>query len=44
MANAEHRTSHAQAAHLISQALDRWRAERALEGSLQGEDEFEEVA
>jgi len=45
MAKAERRSPHDQAAHLISQALDRWRAERALEGSLQGEfDELEEVA
>jgi hypothetical protein len=44
MAKQERRDPHFQAAHLISQALDRWAAERALEGSLQGDDEFEEVA
>lgn len=42
MASAEHRDTHDQAAHLISVALDRWRAERALEGSLEGQ--LEEVA
>lgn len=44
MARQERRSQHEQAAHLISQALDRWRAERVLEGSLQGNDELEEVA
>jgi len=42
MARQERRSPHDQAAHLISQALDRWRAERALAGSL--EDQLEEVA
>jgi len=44
MARAEHRTPHNQAAHLIAEALDRWRAEQVLEGSLQGENSLEEVA
>ena len=44
MAELERRSVHEQAAWLISQAVDRWHAERALEGSLQGEDALEEVA
>jgi len=44
MGKAEHRDTHQQAGWLISQAVDRWRAERVLEGTLQGEDELEEVA
>lgn len=45
MAKAEHRPTHAQAQHLIAEAVYRWRAERALEGSLRGEDDLElEVA
>ena len=43
MAKSERRDTHDQAAHLISQALERWSAERALEGSLAG-DELQEVA
>lgn len=43
MARQEHRSPHDQAAHLISLALDRWRAERAIQGSLEG-DALEEVA
>jgi len=39
MAKQERRSPHAQAAYLISQALDRWRAERALEDSLESEDQ-----
>ena len=42
MGKAEHRDAHSQAAWLISQAVDRWRAQRVLEGAL--EDELEEVA
>lgn len=41
MGKAEHRDTHQQAAWLISQAVDRWRAQRALEGELE---ELEEVA
>ena len=37
MADAERRNTHDQAAHLISQALDKWRAERALEDELEEE-------
>ena len=44
MAEAEHRDTHQQAAWLISRAVQQWRAERALEGALEGADEFEEVA
>lgn len=44
MAKAQHRPNvHYQAAHLISEALDRWRVEQALERSLQG-GELEEEA
>lgn len=43
MARESRRLVHEQAAYLISEALDRWRAERALEASLRGED-LEEVA
>ena len=43
MAKQERRSPHAQAAYLISQALDRWRDEQALEDSLEGE-ELEGVA
>lgn len=43
MAERERRSAHEQAAYLISQALDRWRAEQVLEGALQ-EDTLEEVA
>lgn len=38
MAKAERRSLHAQAAHLISEALERWRAEQALEASFEEED------
>ncbi len=45
MAELERRSPHEQAAYLIGQALIRWQAERALEGSLGGENEaLEEVA
>jgi hypothetical protein len=44
MAKAERRDAHDQAAHLISQAVERWSAERALEGRLEGDIELEEVA
>jgi len=43
MADAERRSPHDQAAHLISQAVYRWRAERVLEHSLET-DQLEEVA
>jgi len=45
MAKFERRETHAQAAHLIAQAVDRWRAAQELERSLQGETEsYQEVA
>lgn len=37
MARQDHRSPHDQGAYLITQALNRWRAERALEASLRGE-------
>lgn len=43
MATANRRLVNEQAAYLISEALDRWRAELALEASLRGDD-LEEVA
>lgn len=43
MAKSARRSTHDQAAHLIAQALDRWRAEQALQRSLEGE-ELEEEA
>jgi hypothetical protein len=43
MAKQERRSPHAQAAHLIAQALDRWRAVQVLEDSLDSE-VLEEVA
>jgi len=42
MAELERRSPHDQAAYLISEALNRWQAERALEGWRP--DELEEVA
>jgi len=44
MAKQDKRSPHDQAAYLIAQSLDRWRAEQALEGSLRDEPELEEVA
>ena len=45
MGKAQKRDAHAQAAHLISQAVYRWRAELELEASLRGEStELEDVA
>ena len=45
MAKAERRSPHDQAAHLISLGLERWRAERVLEGAFRDDPEvIEEVA
>lgn len=45
MAKQDRRSPHDQAAYLLTQALDRWRAERAFEASLRGEStEMESVA
>ena len=44
-AKQEHRKAHDQASYLLSQAIDRWRAEQAFERSLSDQrGELEEVA
>lgn len=45
MAKQHKRSTHDQASYLLTQALERWSAERAFEASLRGEsNELEDVA